>query len=716
MRNFTFILICIFYASIPSIFATESIFELNSSPKYLSISKSCVFSDKALFMVNNNFSKIDLYDVKTVELIKTFDQKNPNIIYNATSFTYINEADTSVYYSSGDTTTIKLIKYSPATANHYDTLDLGPNNINKIMYYLSYDRKTLYAYQNMADFQSIDLKTMKVNFKKPVYDDFKVLDFAVDENFNLLHIAGTVEYQALKISNYEEYKSVTQYSASAGIVRVSPDGKTAIYLTEENQGYGPAYPTLIDIPTKTASKPLPAFQNKTNCFFVDNNYVAFESSVIGLQTYSIADNKFLNSYTKPTIACPFNYEGKAAMLVANPTSQLSVYDVANNTILKNYFNQYNPVTIFGDTLVVKNSGIIEYWNYKTNTKLFDTLISFGRISNTYRKSVTFPDDKIVYRNLNTLAIEDTITLPFTSDYVSIAAMNLKCDRFLVQLGLSKDSIVEYDAVNDRIIDTFSINFNLYYGNGVIANSLKYCHEYSNYSKVIYKTKSNDTLVNLINSYKFTFSNDGEFGLVLDTNLNIYRLNLNNMETTTPVKLPLDNKYSWSVAYSTTQMMSNDNKYAFVFGKCLIDTTSTNVMWVVDMEKANIVKTVVFDTIQYIGFNQISDDAKCFLMTSQFSISLFSAGNDNNGIDDMPNELNSTIQVYPQPANNFVAFESKAGIINSIQIYDNTGKIIFNSNSIGSSILELSTQSLSSGIYHYCIQTDANTESGNFIIK
>ncbi|MEC7877761.1 MAG: T9SS type A sorting domain-containing protein, partial [Bacteroidota bacterium] len=79
-----------------------------------------------------------------------------------------------------------------------------------------------------------------------------------------------------------------------------------------------------------------------------------------------------------------------------------------------------------------------------------------------------------------------------------------------------------------------------------------------------------------------------------------------------------------------------------------------------------------------------------------------------------NKLDETILIYPNPSKTKININSKFLLINSIQIYDNFGRIIL-SNKINSNITEIDISNLLLG--NYWIRINFNFGSKNFkIIK
>ncbi len=116
------------------------------------------------------------------------------------------------------------------------------------------------------------------------------------------------------------------------------------------------------------------------------------------------------------------------------------------------------------------------------------------------------------------------------------------------------------------------------------------------------------------------------------------------------------------------------------------------------------------TINFISKNLYENVLKCGA-SGVFSNQVDSADCPATGFN---NELASAINIYPNPANEFVNIESNEKIV-SIEIYDVQGKLVYNS-IINDFSFTLNVQELISNIYLVKIKTEDNVYQEKLLIK
>ena len=78
--------------------------------------------------------------------------------------------------------------------------------------------------------------------------------------------------------------------------------------------------------------------------------------------------------------------------------------------------------------------------------------------------------------------------------------------------------------------------------------------------------------------------------------------------------------------------------------------------------------------------------------------------------------NNNILVFPNPAKDQISFSVKDEKIQSIQVFDNLGRLIFSEKLDGTVSHSITTNDWLSGVYHYKIELDRGVYSGKFLVK
>lgn len=708
------------------LFATGPSLKLSPSSLYgktisLNTSDKSAFhkvSDNAKFYAY--FARnIDIYDMSSQSKIRTL--YSDLVSFYNTKFVYIDDLDSTIYYSSGDSTNVYLVKHNIYN-NDSDTLIVGPV-YPSVLYYLSYDRKTVYSYQQGRKIQAIDLSSFSITYSKPALEYVQVNNFAVDENLKILHLGTFDKYLALDMTTMKEYYSSEYRGTNLADISVSPDGKTVVLVTNYLLWYGLTNAKVFDIPNKTLKHSLPDFASGTSAKFFNNDLIIFNTHSLYSCLYRIADSSIIYTNYYSSIIQPITYNGREALFCWETPNNISIKDPINNKNLKNYANTYTPRAVLGDTLIVENYGNLEYWNIRTNTKILDTLYRIGRITSNGKYALEFFNNKIIRRNLNNLATTHNVSYPFyTSDYWEIG-YNDDGTKLFVAKEKCKDSTYEFDITTGKCLDTFSLIRDAYNWIPISSNTLKYYYNRyiatnptTNYYSTIYNYKSNDTLLKIPQALLVKFAKDDRYLAVIDSLYNFYTIDLSTLEPTHKLKLPLNNSTALSI------FTSDDNKYAYVYGNTLVDTTKSTVIWKIDIATSLITKTFIIEndanTKYYPTYlTNISADGKYFVCENSGSIyAYYFENSDSDAEVRMEKQTNQKFNIYPQPASEFITFRSDSGIIKSIKFFDNSGKVVLYTGSIGSELLEISTINMPKGVYHFSLETENSTETGNFVIN
>lgn len=78
------------------------------------------------------------------------------------------------------------------------------------------------------------------------------------------------------------------------------------------------------------------------------------------------------------------------------------------------------------------------------------------------------------------------------------------------------------------------------------------------------------------------------------------------------------------------------------------------------------------------------------------------------------EVNSNINVYPNPANDFVNVESSVNI-NEVKIFNNLGQIVYSQN-VDNNFVRINTEKFTTGIYHIQINSQDGIKTQKLVIK
>ena len=710
-RIFVYLFAIMLIGSAKHSFADETLLKLSNTEKKLSIANPGTFtsifvSDNAIFYIKYD-TKLTVYDINTSQSIlelKFSPQNNNN-----TRFAYLNDIDSTLYFAAGDSVNLYMLKVNLNDQSKFDTLVLGPK-YQTMLYYLDYDRNTIYTYQTGFSINEIDLATFSIESAKPALDFVQVNNFAVDDNFNILHLETFDKYLALDFSTLEEYYTLEHPINSYTRLSVSPNGETVALIFNRELGYKESTSTLISIPKKQVLRILPDFRVGASAKFLNDNEIIFNIRDYYTTVYRISDSSFIFTDSYATLIQSIRHNEEMALLSWKYPTTLSIINPYTNSVIKNFYNQYSPLVIIGDTLIVRNSGILEYWNIKTQTRLLDTLCSFGWVTDNNRSVLTLSDGKYTLNKLSDLSVILSDSLPFRyEDYFSVEAVSYDGTKLIGQLGFKFDSIVEYDIRNAKCLDTFAItnHRSILMSDLLFSNTLQYYIDKDNIT-TIYKLKTNDTLLSIPDAYQIVFSNDDSMIAVIDTNKYFYQVDIATGAKTLAIQLPL---YRTFYSFAPQIMISDNKSYAFIPSKSTIDSTRPNAVWIIDLKTNKIAKTILMDA----SLKLLSESENIFVYGNSNSTYVYSFDLNSSAIHNYA-ELPHRISIYPQPASEFVTVKSNNGIIKSIRIFDNNGKIILNSDAIGSEILEISTIKMAKGVYHFNLETESSTESGNFVIN
>lgn len=165
--------------------------------------------------------------------------------------------------------------------------------------------------------------------------------------------------------------------------------------------------------------------------------------------------------------------------------------------------------------------------------------------------------------------------------------------------------------------------------------------------------------------------------------------------------------------SLSTLAVNDEMYEGVLVKvtnasCTIDTlTNGNGEWTVDDGSG----ALIVDN-KMLNYNGIVSTAYNVTGVVDFSFSNFKLLprdiNDVQIYTSIEEVSNIKVNVYPNPASTFVAFELSTNNF-EVKLFDITGKVVKNENALGSKII-VSTSDLNNGVYFYSVYT----KKGNLI--
>ena len=694
-----------------NLFADKNLLELPSSPEYLTVSNPSIYnfisvSDNPQFYINFANS-LNLYDIQTCKRLLTLTTGKEN--YTCNRFAYINDKDSTLYYSTADSENIFLVRVNLNTPTVFDTLTIG-TKFQLVLFYHGYDRNTLYTYQNGNSINEIDLVDFKIKSSRPALDFVQVNSFAVDSTLKILHLETYQKYLALDFNTLEDYYSYEHQPDSYTRVSVSPNGETAVLILNQQQGFGEAIITLINVPEKKVLRVVDNFRQSTSARFLNDDEIIFNVKSNCSCVYRIADSSIIFKDSFATLIQAIKYNGEMAILSWKNPAYLSIINPYTNSVIKNFYNVYSPLAIIGDTLITRNSGSLEYWNFRTQTKVLDTLCRIGWITENKRSALTFSDGNYSLNELSDLSAKYTNSLPFAyEDYFSVEAVSYDGTKLIGQLGFKFDSIVEYDIRNAKCLDTFAItnHSSILMSDLLFSNTLQYYIDKDNIT-TIYKLKTNDTLLSIPDAYQITFSNDDSMIAVIDTNKFFYQVDIATGAKTPAIKIPI---YRAFYSFPPPIFINHDKQYALFSAKSTIDESSPNAIWIIDLKNNKISRTILMNAT----LKCISDTENIFVYGSEYSNYVYSYDINPSAVIDSEVPLHS-ISIYPQPASDFVSIKSNNGIIKSIKIFDNNGKIILMSDSIGSELLEISTINMAKGVYHFSLETENSTKSGNFVIN
>ena len=122
-------------------------------------------------------------------MVSTTSKEN----YTCNRFAYINDKDSTLYYSTADSENIYLVRVNLNTPTVFDTLRIG-TKFQLVLFYHGYDHNTLYTYQNGNSINEIDLVDFKIKSSKPALDFVQVNSFAVDSTLKILHLETYQKY------------------------------------------------------------------------------------------------------------------------------------------------------------------------------------------------------------------------------------------------------------------------------------------------------------------------------------------------------------------------------------------------------------------------------------------------------------------------------------------------------------------------------------------
>lgn len=704
--------------------AKEPIFKLSPSssghtiPLYTNSSETLHhITDNGRFYLYYQ-KNIEIYDLNTGKITQTLN--SGYIAQNNSKFLYMDDSDSTVYYSSGDSNNVYLVKTNLNNITKSDTLIIGPKSYT-ILYYLSYDRKTVYSYQSGVNIQAIDLSTMKITYSQAALDYIQVNNFAIDENLKIIHLGTYYKYLALDMNTMKEFYSLEYPGTSFAKVNISPNGEAAVLLTNYNLGYGITNAKIIDIPNKTIKKSLDDFASGASAKFLTNDEVFFNVSSFYSCIYNITLDSFIYTGSRSTIIQPIKYNGQNALFCWEASKPYSIKDPYKNKLLMNYANSYNPIALLGDTVILKNHDNLEYWNMNTQSRLLDTLSELGRITGNGKAAIHFSNGRLIRRNLSNLEVTSNSPFPFNFANYTIIGIDNGGTKLFVAKDKCKDTTIEFDISTGKCLDTFSLIRDVPNWMPYSSNTLKYYN--SQYkSGTIYKYKSNDTLLQIPQTLKVVFASDDRFIAVIDSSFNFYTIDTESLNISKKVHLPIYYKSTYgNVDTPYSLFISNDNNYAYVYASTLNDTIKSTVIWKINISTSMITQTFIIEndanTLFPPTLTHVSDSGKHFVLAVNGYIYAYYFNYTDSDAEVKPvTYTNSSIRIFPQPASDFITVKSNNGIIKSIKIFDNNGKIILNSGAIGSEILEISTINMAKGVYHFSLETENSTESGNFVIN